>query len=99
MIRRTRSSDTRRTRRIETAPFSGIPTRRLKSRKPGEVTLFPRILRSARNAETMARIISNWPGEPFDVEMIYERGKYSEPGSDKGQLFAIPGVAAAARTR
>lgn len=48
-----------------------------------------------RNAETMARIISNWPGEPFDVEMIYER----EPASDKGQLFAIPGVAAAARTR
>lgn len=43
----------------------------------------------------MARIISNWPGEPFDVEMIYER----EPASDKGQLFAIPGVAAAARTR
>lgn len=37
----------------------------------------------------MARIISNWPGEPFDVEMIYERGQHSEPGSDKGQLFAI----------
>lgn len=47
----------------------------------------------------MARIISNWPGEPFDVEMIYEREQHSEPGSDKGQLFAIPGVAAAARTR
>lgn len=35
----------------------------------------------------MARIISNWPGEPFDVEMIYERGQHSEPAVIKGNYL------------